>query len=84
MGVFTIAEAIIGFLATLLVDAFAVTPLYNTIVPYMANSGLVISNLDYQVINVIMYVILAIPIGALLFTAIYAINQIIYKAGNGY
>ena len=83
MAAFTILEAILGFLLTMVADVFALIPIHNAITSTILGSGLVVSNLDYQVINVIAFCILSVPIAAIIFTGIYAFNEITYKAGGG-
>jgi hypothetical protein len=84
MGMYTLIVGIISFLLTLVVDVFAIIPVFNSIVGILKDSDLVISNLDWQVATVISVIIMSIPIAALLFAAIDSFSNIMFKSRTGY
>jgi len=77
-------EAIIGFVMTLIADVFCLIPVHNAMVSFVFSSQLVISQFDWQVADVMMFCFMSVPLAAIIFTGIYAWNEITYKAGVGY
>ena len=79
MALYTILSALLAFFFTLAMDIFIVIPFFNSYTTTFFGTTLVISNLSYQVINVIGIVVLSLPIMLLLFMVIDTLNIIIWR-----
>lgn len=81
---YTLLFAAVSFLLALLVNVFVVIPFFNLYVGNIMGVGLVVSNLDMQVITVLSVLVMSAPLTALFFVLIDTISTIAYKARTGY
>ncbi len=75
-------EFILTIICGLVVYVMAMVPVHNNIMTAIMGAGLVMSDTNYDIANVITWSIIGLPYLLVIFAAIAAYNYVIYRTGS--
>jgi hypothetical protein len=73
---------ILSIVCGLILYVLAMVPVHNSIMTFFMGAGLVMSVLNFQIASVIAWTIISLPFLLVLFAAISAYNEIVFRTGG--